>query len=54
MDSNSVGHSNINKIVFANEAFMHLHMWHKQTKQKGIGVECTPGLLERVGSTKAG
>jgi RimJ/RimL family protein N-acetyltransferase len=39
MDSKPVGHSNINKIVFANEAYMHLHMWHKQARQKGIGVE---------------
>jgi RimJ/RimL family protein N-acetyltransferase len=39
LDNNPVGHSNINKIVFANEAFMHLHMWDKQTRQKGIGIE---------------
>ena len=39
LDSKPVGHSNINKIIFANEAYMHLHMWHKQSRQKGIGVE---------------
>ena len=39
LDGKPVGHSNINKIIFANEAYMHLHVWHKQLRQKGIGVE---------------
>ena len=39
MDSKPVGHSNINKIAFAYEAYMHLHMWQEQTRKKGIGVE---------------
>ncbi len=39
MDGKPVGHSSINKIIFGNEAYMHLHMWHKQKRQKGIGAE---------------
>lgn len=39
LDGKPVGHSNINKIVFANEAYMHLHIWLKQTRQQGVGVE---------------
>lgn len=32
-----IGHSNINKIVFGQEAYMHLHLWQSQTRQKGMG-----------------
>jgi RimJ/RimL family protein N-acetyltransferase len=39
IDTEAVGHSNINKIIFEDEAYMHLHIWDKQTRQKGIGVE---------------
>ena len=31
------GHSNINKIIFGEEAFMHLHLWKSPIRQKGIG-----------------
>lgn len=44
-DNKPVGHSNINKIVFANEAYMHLHMWNKETRQKGIGFEFLKSTL---------
>lgn len=39
LNGKPVGHSNINKIVFANEAYMHLHIWHKYTRQQGVGAE---------------
>lgn len=39
LDSKPVGHSNINKIVFANEAYMHLHVWARDTRKQGVGVE---------------
>lgn len=39
VNDKAVGHSNINKILFGDEAYMHLHMWHKQTRQKGMGFE---------------
>ncbi len=32
-----VGHSNVNKIIIGEEACMHLHMWHSDNRQKGIG-----------------
>ena len=32
-----VGHSNINKIIFAEEAYMHLHLWNSPTRKKGLG-----------------
>ena len=35
----SIGHSNINKIKFAKEAYMHLHLWRKENRQKGIGLQ---------------
>ncbi len=33
----SVGHSNINKIIFKEEAYMHLHLWDEQIRKMGIG-----------------
>lgn len=35
-----IGHSNINKIIFGEEAYMHLHIWDTGRRQKGIGFEC--------------
>lgn len=32
-----VGHSNINKIVFGKKAYMHLHLWKSQERQRGNG-----------------
>ena len=34
-----VGHSNINKIIFGEEAYMHLHIWEESERQKGTGLE---------------
>lgn len=47
-----VGHSNVNKIVFGKEAYMHLHLWHSQERQHGFGtalVKLTlPYFFERL------
>jgi RimJ/RimL family protein N-acetyltransferase len=32
-----IGHSNVNKIKFGEEAYMHLHLWKNETRQKGLG-----------------
>jgi RimJ/RimL family protein N-acetyltransferase len=32
-----VGHSNINKIIFGQEAYMHLHLWNTVSRQHGMG-----------------
>lgn len=37
LDGNAIGHSNVNKIIFGKEAFMHLHLWNTGTRQKGMG-----------------
>ena len=34
-----VGCSNLNQIVFGKQAFMHLHLYHGDNRQKGIGTE---------------
>jgi ribosomal-protein-alanine N-acetyltransferase len=39
IDGNPAGHSNINKIIFGNEAYMHLHLWNSDTRKKGMGLE---------------
>lgn len=37
LNNQPVGHSNINKITFGEEAYMHLHLWRKDKRQKGMG-----------------
>lgn len=39
VDGNPIGHSNINKIVYGQEAYMHLHMWQSDTRKRGLGLE---------------
>lgn len=36
-DGIAVGHSNINKIIFGEEAYMHLHLWNIKSRKKGNG-----------------
>lgn len=38
LDGEAVGHSNINKIVFAQEAYMHLHIWKPEARRSGHGL----------------
>jgi RimJ/RimL family protein N-acetyltransferase len=46
IDGKSVGHSNVNKIIFGNEAYMHLHLWHNEFRRKGIGSELLKKSLQ--------
>src|SRR5688572_4284888 len=39
IDDQPAGHCNVNKIIFGDEAYMHLHLWNSDTRQKGSGVE---------------
>jgi RimJ/RimL family protein N-acetyltransferase len=39
VDGKAIGHCNVNKIIFGQEAFMHLHIWKNENRQKGIGAE---------------
>jgi RimJ/RimL family protein N-acetyltransferase len=39
VDGQPVGHSNINKIIFGQEAYMHLHLWEAGIRQRGYGTE---------------
>jgi len=36
-DVKPVGHCNVNKIEFGKSAFMHLHLWQSEHRQKGMG-----------------
>jgi RimJ/RimL family protein N-acetyltransferase len=38
LDNKAVGHSNVNPIVFGEEAFMHLHIWEPGIRKQGLGV----------------
>lgn len=37
LDGQPVGHSNINKVVYGQEAFMHLHLWEPSNRRDGHG-----------------
>lgn len=37
LDERPAGHSNINKIVYGREAYMHMHLWNKPERQNGLG-----------------
>jgi RimJ/RimL family protein N-acetyltransferase len=47
-----IGHSNVNKIIFGEEAYMHLHMWNESLRQKGMGTalvkKSTPYYFENL------
>ncbi len=37
IEGQPVGHCNVNKIKFGEEAYMHLHLWRQDVRHKGIG-----------------
>jgi len=39
VESKPIGHSNINKITFGEEAYMHLHLWNSDVRKKGMGTQ---------------
>lgn len=39
MHGSPIGHCNVNKIIYGQEAFMHLHLWYADKRTKGMGVE---------------
>jgi RimJ/RimL family protein N-acetyltransferase len=32
-----IGHSNVNKIIYGKEAYMHLHVWDRRYRKSGLG-----------------
>ncbi|TYP96042.1 RimJ/RimL family protein N-acetyltransferase [Tenacibaculum adriaticum] len=38
INGEAVGHSNVNNIVFGEEAEMHLHIWNSENTKKGVGM----------------
>lgn len=39
LSNEPIGHSNINKIIYGQQAYMHIHLWHSGKRQKGMGSE---------------
>lgn len=39
LNNEPIGHSNVNRIEFGKEAYMHLHIWKPDKRQKGCGLE---------------
>lgn len=38
-DNQPIGHSNVNKIIFGEEAYMHLHLWNTKVRKRGMGLQ---------------
>ncbi len=38
LEGQAIGHSNVNKIVFGEEAYMHLHIWQPAHRKGGLGL----------------
>jgi RimJ/RimL family protein N-acetyltransferase len=34
-----IGHCNVNQIIFGKQAYMHLHLWEGQYRNKGMGIQ---------------
>jgi RimJ/RimL family protein N-acetyltransferase len=51
-NNNPVGHSNVNKIVFGDHAYIHLHMWQSTFRKKGMGInfifKCLPYFFQNL------
>lgn len=39
LDNKPIGHCNINRIIFGEEAYMHLHIWNNDNRTKGLGLQ---------------
>jgi len=39
VDNKAIGHCNVNKIKFGEEAYMHLHVWNNEFRKKGMGTD---------------
>jgi RimJ/RimL family protein N-acetyltransferase len=39
VNGEAIGHSNINKIIFGQEGYMHLHMWRSDIRKSGFGFD---------------
>lgn len=39
LNGEAIGHCNVNKISFGNEAYIHVHIWDKKHRKSGIGEE---------------
>ena len=51
LDDRPVGHSNINKIIFGTEAYMHLHLWELSIRQSGHGAHFIRSSIDRYFET---
>lgn len=52
VDNEPIGHCNVNKIKFGEEAYMHLHLWNTDGRKKGMGTElvkmCLPYFFKNL------
>src|SRR5689334_22891774 len=39
VNGEAIGHSNVAKIIYGSEAFMHLHIWAADDRKRGVGKE---------------
>jgi RimJ/RimL family protein N-acetyltransferase len=52
VNKTAVGHSNVSPLVYGQQATMHLHLWHSETRKKGMGTllikQSLPFYFERL------
>lgn len=46
LNDQPIGHSSLTNIAYPQEAYMHIHMWHSNTRNVGIGIELIRKTLE--------
>jgi ribosomal-protein-alanine N-acetyltransferase len=51
VDDVPIGHSNISKIIYGEEASMHVHVWYSEQRQRGYGQELVKKSLENYFQT---
>lgn len=52
LNGEPVGHSNVNKIIYGQEAYMHLHLWVDDVRKQGLGEAfvrlCIPHFIKNL------
>jgi ribosomal-protein-alanine N-acetyltransferase len=45
LDEKPIGHCNVNRISFGDQAYMHLHLWEPRIRHQGLGVSLVRSSL---------
>ena len=52
VNDEAIGHCNVNRIIFGDEAYLHLHIWKPNNRTKGMGLQFVkmtlPWFFEKI------